>query len=56
MWISLEVWSQGVGEKVNKKLVHFDYSATNAVIYWSYLMATSDTCVKELNEDGDKSQ
>ena len=34
-------------KQVKDKLVQFSYSATNAVIYCSYLMATSDNYVKE---------
>ena len=35
------------GKQVNNKLVQFSDSATNEVIYCSYLMATSENCVKE---------
>ena len=34
-------------KQVKNKLVQFSDSVTNAVIYFSYLMATSDNYVKE---------
>ena len=48
MGISQEIWPQGAKKKQAKnKSVHIYDPATNAVIYWSYFMDTSEKYVKE---------
>ena len=45
------------GNKIKaKNPVQFADTETNSVIYFSYIMSTSEKYVKEWNDDGDKSQ
>ena len=48
MGISLEGWPQGLKIKASQEnSVHFYDPETNAVIYFSYLVTTSEKYVKE---------
>ena len=57
MGISLEGWPRGVENKQGKKSSgRFFNPATNAVIYCSYLMTTSEESIEEEANGGDDSK